>query len=499
MAATAPRFRRRSSVLVDAIHDLPEKAELAPAQLYSTESGRLFHAGQILIVTVGLPARGKTHISVAIARYLRWLGVKTRVFHLGDYRRATLGPGKEVPKDYFHVNASPSSLLMRNKILLRCREDIFHFFEDQNGQVAIYDAVNALADGRRGLAKEFARRGVQTLFIESFCDDEKIIQDNVRSVKISSPDYQGWSSEKAVQDYLARLAARIPFFETLEDLDLHWIKMINAGSRIMVNDCAFGYLSQRIVFYLLNLHIKTRYIYFARAGMPNDYESKGDSCLSPEGKDYARKMTDTLIAHRQEVYQPGGDGEQTDGSTGESPRSLSVWTSARSHTLETADYFALLGYRVRHRSQMSQMNPGICQKLTPEEIEQQYPDEVRKHNADPYHHRYPRAESYHDLAVRLEPVIFELEREKNDLLIIAHESVLRVLYGYLMACNATDIPNLEFPRDEIIEILPSSYNNVVRRLTIPGVSDCLRRQHSPLSVPEAPKRYIYTPPANDSD
>ena len=65
-----------------------------------------------------------------------------------------------------------------------------------------------------------------------------------------------------------------------------------------------------------------------------------------------------------------------------------------------------------------------------------------------------RSQSYHDLAVRLEPIILELEREHNDLLIIAHESVLRVLYGYLMACSATDIPKLHFPRDEIIEVRP---------------------------------------------
>jgi broad specificity phosphatase PhoE len=54
--------------------------------------------------------------------------------------------------------------------------------------------------------------------------------------------------------------------------------------------------------------------------------------------------------------------------------------------------------------------------------------------------------------VRLEPVILELEREKSDVLIIAHESVLRVLYGYLMANAAMDIPTLGFPRHEIIEV-----------------------------------------------
>lgn len=32
------------------------------------------------------------------------LGVKTRIFHLGDYRRQNLGPGQEIPEDYFFVN-----------------------------------------------------------------------------------------------------------------------------------------------------------------------------------------------------------------------------------------------------------------------------------------------------------------------------------------------------------------------------------------------------------
>ncbi|KAF2502195.1 6-phosphofructo-2-kinase/fructose-2,6-bisphosphatase-like protein [Lophium mytilinum] len=495
--ANSPRFRRRSSTFVDAIHDLPEKEEMAPAQLYSTESGRLFHSGRIVIATVGLPARGKTHISVAVARYLRWLGVKTHVFHLGDYRRATLGPGKDVPDDYFFLNASPQSVLLRNKILKKCREDIYHFLEHENGQIAIYDAVNAIGNGRKSLAKEFAKHNVQTLFIESHCTDERIIQENVRNVKISSPDYQGWSDEDAIADYLARINSRIPHFETMEEPELHWIKMINAGERVVVNNCAFGYLSQRIVFYLLNLHIKSRQTYFARAGTTREEDSyKADASLSAEGLDYAKKMSDTLLKHRElereAIITQGGPDNKL--------KPLTVWTSTRRRTVETSNYLAEKGYRVRQRSQMSQMNPGVCEKMSEKKIRQEYPQEVIKHEADPYHHRYPRAESYHDLAVRMEPIILELEREQNDLLIIAHESVLRVLYGYLMACNAADIPKLEFPRDEIIEvscpfhcpldlsqhshysysnshshqpeqIIPSSYNNVAKRIHIPDLSD----------------------------
>lgn len=65
IAANSPRYRRRSSTFIDGVHDLTDeggdgKHSMAPAQLYSTMSGRLFHSGRIAIVLVGPPARGKT-------------------------------------------------------------------------------------------------------------------------------------------------------------------------------------------------------------------------------------------------------------------------------------------------------------------------------------------------------------------------------------------------------------------------------------------------------
>jgi hypothetical protein len=63
IAANSPRYRRRSSTFIDGVHDVNDdksKPSMAPAQLYSTMSGRLFHSGRIAIVLVGPPARGKT-------------------------------------------------------------------------------------------------------------------------------------------------------------------------------------------------------------------------------------------------------------------------------------------------------------------------------------------------------------------------------------------------------------------------------------------------------
>lgn len=466
IAANAPRYRRKSSTFIDAIHDTPEEQDRAPAQLYSTMSGRLFHSGRIAIVMVGLPARGKTHICVSLSRYLQWLGVKTRIFHLGDYRRATIGNHGAVPEDYFFPNASPASVILRQKILKKCREDIYAWLNHENGQVAIYDAVNPTAAGRRSLAKEFLRHDVQTLFIESFVDDDRILKENARNVKISSPDFEGMNPDEAARLYLKRIEAKIPVFESMNETELNFIKMINAGEKFFYNNVSFNYVSHRIVFYLTNLHIKARATYFVRAGVTTEEDSyKADAPLSEEGFAYARRMSETLLKHREEKRQALID----EGGPDVPVKPLAVWTSTRLRTIQTAEYLKGKGYKVRQRSQMSQINPGMCERLSERTIRRRYPEEIEKHERDPYHHRYPRAESYHDLAVRLEPIILELEREQNDLLIIAHESVLRVLYAYLMHCSTTDIPSLKFPRDEIIEIIPAAYQNETNRIHIPGI------------------------------
>ena len=99
-------------------------------------------------------------------------------------------------------------------------------------------------------------------------------------------------------------------------------------------------------------------------------------------------MTDRLLEHRESekrIAIEQGDSEAK-------LRPLIVWTSTRRRTIETAQFLRDKGYKIRHRSQMSQLNPGVCEKMSEASIRQEYPDEVAKHDLDPYHHRYPRAE-----------------------------------------------------------------------------------------------------------
>jgi broad specificity phosphatase PhoE len=86
--------------------------------------------------------------------------------------------------------------------------------------------------------------------------------------------------------------------------------------------------------------------------------------------------------------------------------------------------------------------------------------------------RYPRGESYLDIIVRLEPVIFELERQQAPLVIVAHQAVLRwqndasgplirkrislcrCLYAYFLDLPAEEVPFLSIPLHTLIRLEP---------------------------------------------
>lgn len=65
-------------------------------------------------------------------------------------------------------------------------------------------------------------------------------------------------------------------------------------------------------------------------------------------------------------------------------------------------------------------------------------------------------------------MILELEREKNDVLIIAHRSVLRCFYAYMFGLPEQEIPDLTIARNCLLEITPGAYTYRERRWTIPG-------------------------------
>ncbi|EGN92865.1 hypothetical protein SERLA73DRAFT_190448 [Serpula lacrymans var. lacrymans S7.3] len=453
------------------------------APLYTTASGLLWHAGKILILTIGLPARGKTHISRALERYLRWMGVKTQVVSLGDYRRKTLGGAQKLPPDYFTLGEkSPETIALRKMVSDGCEELIWNFFES-GGQVVIYDANNGTRKGRETLAEKFGKAGIHVIMLESFCDNKEIIETNIRNVKISSPDYRGWDPNKAVEDYYGRIKDRERSYEPVEETTWPFIRIINVGEKIMVHNIR-GYLQSRIIFFLMNIHNRFRMIYFARSGQSLiEHSYKADSDLSPAGWEYSEKLKEFVLKRRTKSLEQRGYSAddrrlviwtstrrrahhtawpflvaaQTATHTPHLTVEESMATSAEASTLSEVANIPTLNVKVVEKPQMSEINPGVWDGLTPDTARKYYSDEWKRFVKDPYAFRAPRAESYHDLSVRLEPILIELEREKEDLLIIGHSSVIRCLLAYLIGMPASEIPAIEIARGDLLEVVPSSY------------------------------------------
>ncbi|KAL6453865.1 hypothetical protein SBY92_005440 [Candida maltosa Xu316] len=445
------KTRRLSDITgIDSIHKpIDPFSELGGAQLYSTESGRLFHAGQIIIILTGLPGRGKTHLSVSLTRYLRWLGVNTYPFHLGNYRRANAVD--DVTHDLFVPTSKSAKVIeLRQKMVNECLHDIMSFFNNDGGQVAIYDAVNAIPEHRLELQKKFTENNIQVIFIESLVTDDSIVMKNIEEAAKSSPDYSKWDYDKAYKDYSDRIKALSPFYQEIgapEEQDLSYIKFINFGERLELHNSKYGYLINKVVFYLMNGKIKSGSLFLARC-YKNSLDYNSDPPLDDEGLKYAKNLTDTLLEHKKD----------------DTP--LAIWTTVKQRTVQTTQFFAERNVEISNRIQLSQKNPGLTQGLTDEEIKEKFPLEYAQYDRDPYHYRFPRAESYHDLAIKVEPLILEMERMSGDLLIIADETVLRVFYGYLMSCSSSEIATLDFKQDEIIEVKFNAYSNSATKIKI---------------------------------
>lgn len=70
------------------------------------------------------------------------------------------------------------------------------------------------------------------------------------------------------------------------------------------------------------------------------------------------------------------------------------------------------------------------------------------------------------MITRLDPVIFELERQKEPLLIVGHLAVLRCLYAYFLDLPIEELPFLTINSNTLIRLDPKAYGCKEKRVKI---------------------------------
>ncbi|XP_013887639.1 6-phosphofructo-2-kinase/fructose-2,6-bisphosphatase [Austrofundulus limnaeus] len=388
-----------------------------------------------LIVMVGLPARGKTYISKKLTRYLNWIGVSTKVFNVGQYRREAT---QSFNSYKFFKPDNTEAMKIRNACVNAALKDVCDYLTWDQGQVAVFDATNTTPDRREDILNFAKENGYKVFFVESICDDADIIAENIKQVKLTSPDYENCDKEEAVADFLKRIECYQLSYVPLDDnkdRNLSYIKIFNVGSRYLVNRVQ-DHIQSRIVYYLMNIHVTQRSIYLSRHG-----ESElnlvgrigGDSGLSPRGAMFANALGSYM--------------------RGQCITDLKVWTSHMKRTIQTAES---LGVQYEQWKALNEIDAGVCEEMTYEEIQEHYPEEFALRDQNKYRYRYPKGESYEDLVQRLEPVIMELERQEN-VLVICHQAVMRCLLAYFLDKSADELPYLKCPLHTVLKLTPVAY------------------------------------------
>jgi len=404
---------------------------------------------KLVLIMVGLPARGKSYTARKLAWYLKWQGYNAQLFNVGEYRRAKHGPHQN--HAFFDPN-NADGMSARRALALEALQDMTSWL-DSGGEVGIYDATNSTRERRAMILERCERSDFQVLFIELRCDDRDVIDANIRATKLMSPDYVDVDPNDAADDFRARIAHYEGTYQPLGEDEGSFISVVDAGRMVTINEVD-GYIASRLVFFLMNLHLTPRPIWLTRHGESEFNRKKllgGDASLSAAGQRYAESLASRVNANF--------DRDQ----------GITILTSSLQRTIQTA---APIGRRSTAWRALNEIDAGICEAMSYEEIERTMPTDFAARTQDKFRYRYPQGESYQDVIKRLQPVIIEIERAREPVIVVGHQAILRALYAYLVCIPSEQCPHLDIPLHTLIELTPHAYGCDEKRIQLkPGSDD----------------------------
>jgi hypothetical protein len=198
-------------------------------------------ADKLVLVMVGLPARGKSFIAKKLSKFLCWKGLKCKVFNVGQLRRTVCAGTQD---HTFFDPKNEKAKEEREKLAKQSLQQILDWFligenGSKGGEVAIFDATNTTRNRRVVLLETFenfsreSKMSVHVVFIESICTNELVINANIAQKVACSPDYASMSVDEAIVDLKQRMKNYESAYEALTDEEnISYIKLFDLQSKV---------------------------------------------------------------------------------------------------------------------------------------------------------------------------------------------------------------------------------------------------------------------------
>jgi len=395
---------------------------------------------RLLVAMVGLPARGKSYTANKLTIFLQWLGIRTRVFNVGEYRRQILDKKSINQSAEFFEPGNDEAKKTREKLATDVLSQILAWL-DEGGEVAIFDATNTTKERRTQIIDTCNQHEprVPVIFIENICDDPNVLAENFKQKILNSPDYKGVPIQEATQDLRRRIHNYETVYRTIEDDALTYIKIINLQSKVICNRVS-GSIPQMLTGFLMSLHTQTRPIWFTRPVDCETIDPKNPKTLiTATGERYAQRLAD-MISKRLPARLKS---------------KLIIFTGTSTQALQTAKYIA--GAIHVQTTSLNKMQTGECRDMSTKILQQKMPEIYKAWDADRFNYRFPGGESFSDLVQRLRQLVIELEQLVVPALVISHQAPIQALYCYFKGKDVQLGPLLAVPSHTVIELVSTQH------------------------------------------
>lgn len=387
---------------------------------------------------MGLPARGKSTIAVRLRDAFQKSGFSARIFNNGNLRRSYLPLGDTSRSDFYSPE-NPEAMKLREDFALINMKKAKSYLRT-SGRIAILDATNASRKRRVLIEKNLDDHPL--LFIECVNNDEDILRLSIQE-KIKMPEF-AHLKERAAKEFLKRIEYYRKVYAPLKP-ERNYLRLDSLQNMIMeekhsdvipfyerLRDCL---VTDEVKNLFLIRHTETQYNVASRIG--------GDSSLTRKGRTQAKALGE-FFRKRRISY---------------------IFTSAKIRTIETARAICeeQEDCRIISLREFDEINAGICEKMTYEDIERKMPHVFKKRGADKYHYVYPGGESYEIMKHRITQGIkkaFFLNRHASNIMIVGHQAVNRMILSHFLYRREEDVPYIYVPQDRFYHIVSTHYKKL---------------------------------------